>query len=134
MGRCCPGALHRMGEEISEQLDIIPATVQVLQHVGFKCACRQCDRHSESSQIIPRPMSPQPMPDSVESPARVDTVLTAKYANGMPMYRMHEVLLRGEVDVARTTLSQRAIKADGCLRRYTRPCARSCSPAGDSRP
>ena len=53
--RCCQGALHRMGEETSEQLDIIPATVQVLQHVRFKYACRQCDRHGESSQIITSP-------------------------------------------------------------------------------
>jgi transposase len=109
--RCCQGALHRMGEEISEQLDIVPATVQVLQHVRFKYACRQCDRHGESSQIITSPMPPQPMPGSIASPATVATVLTAKYADGMPMYRLHEVLLRGEVDVARTTLSQWAIKA-----------------------
>ena len=109
--RCCQGALHRMGEETSEQLDIIPATVQVLQHVRFKYACRQCDRHGESSQIITSPMPPQPMPGSIASPATVATVLTAKYADGLPMYRMHEVLLRGEVDVARTTLSQWAIKS-----------------------
>jgi hypothetical protein len=67
--RCCQGALHRMGEETSEQLDIIPATVQVLQHVRFKYACRQCDRHGESSQIITSPMPPQPMPGSIASPA-----------------------------------------------------------------
>jgi transposase len=109
--RCCQGALHRMGEEISEQLDIVPATVQVLQHVRFKYACRQCDRHGESSQIITSPMPPQPMPGSIASPATVATVLTAKYADGLPMYRLHEVLLRGEVDVARTTLSQWAIKS-----------------------
>lgn len=46
--RCGQGALHRMCEETSEQLDIIPATVQVLQHVRFKYACRQCDRQGES--------------------------------------------------------------------------------------
>lgn len=109
--RCCQGALHRMGEETSEQLDIVPATVQVLQHVRFKYACRQCDRHGESSQIITSAMPPQPMPGSIASPATVATVLTAKYADGLPMYRLHEVLLRGEVDVARTTLSQWAIKS-----------------------
>ena len=109
--RCCQGALHRMGEDISEQLDIVPATVQVLQHIRFKYACRQCDRHGESSQIITSPMPPQPMPGSIASPATVATILTAKYADGLPMYRMHEVLLRGEVDVARTTLSQWAIKS-----------------------
>lgn len=109
--RGCQGDLHRMGEETSEQLDIIPATVQVLQHVRFKYACRQCDRHGESSQIITSPMPPQPIPGSIASPATVATVLTAKYADGMPMYRLHDALLRGEVDVARTTLSQWAIKS-----------------------
>jgi len=109
--RCCQGALHRMGEETSEQLDIVPATVQVLEHVRFKYACRQCERHGETSQIITSPMPPQPMPGSIASAATVATVLTAKYADGMPMYRLHEALLRGEVDVARTTLSQWAIKS-----------------------
>ena len=109
--RCCQGALHRMGEEISEQLDIVPATVQVLQHVRFKYACRQCDRHGESSQIITSPMPPQPMPGSIASPATVATILTTKYADGLSMYRLHAVLLRGEVD------------------RCTKPCGASCWPA-----
>lgn len=108
---CCQSALHRMGEEVSEQLDIIPATVQVLQHVRFKYACRHCDRHGEGAPIITSPMPPQPIPGSIASPATVATVLTAKYADGMPMYRQHEALLRGDIDVARTTLSQWAIKS-----------------------
>jgi transposase len=109
--QCCQGALHRMGEETSEQLDIIPATVQVLQHVRFKYACRQCDRHGEASKIVTSPMPAQPIPGSIASAATVATVLTAKYADGMPMYRMHDALLRSDVDVARTTLSQWAIKS-----------------------
>jgi len=108
---CCQGALHRMGEETSEQLDIIPATVQVLQHVRFKYACRQCDRHGESSKIVTSPMPAQPIPGSNASPGTVATVLTAKYADGMPLYRQHDWLLRGDVDVARGTLAQWCIKA-----------------------
>lgn len=108
---CCQGDLHRMGEETSEQLDIVPATVQVLQHVRFKYGCRHCDRHGEASTIITSPMPPQPMPGSIASASTLATVLTAKYVDGTPMYRLHDALLRGEVDVARTTLSQWAIKA-----------------------
>jgi transposase len=108
---CCQGALHRMGEETSEQLDIIPATVRVLQHVRFKYACRHCDRHGESSKIITSPMPPQPIPGSNASAGTVATVLTAKYADGMPLYRQHDWLLRGDVDVARGTLAQWCIKA-----------------------
>ena len=74
---CCQGALHRMGEETSEQLDIIPAKVQVLQHVRFKYGCRHCDRHGEASTIITSPMPPQPMPGSIASASTLATVLTA---------------------------------------------------------
>lgn len=108
---CCQGALHRMGEETSEQLDIIPATVQVLQHVRFKYACRLCDRHGEASKITTSPMPPQPIPGSNASPGTLATVLTAKYADGMPLYRQHAALLRGEVDVARGTLAHWCIKS-----------------------
>jgi transposase len=108
---CCQGTLHRMGEETSEQLDIIPAKVQVLQHVRFKYACRQCDRHGESSKIVTSPMPAQPIPGSNASAGTVATVLTAKYADGMPLYRQHDWLLRGEVDIARGTLAQWCIKA-----------------------
>jgi transposase len=108
---CCQGALHRMGEETSEQLDIIPAKVQVLQHVRFKYACRQCDRHGASSKIVTSPMPAQPIPGSNASAGTVATVLTAKYADGMPLYRQHDWLLRGEVDIACGTLAQWCIKA-----------------------
>ncbi len=98
---CCQNALHRMGKEMSEQLDIIAATVQVIQHVRFKYACRHCDRHGEASRIVISAMPPQPLPGSNASAGAVATVLTAKYADGMPLYRQHDWLLRGEVDVAR---------------------------------
>jgi transposase len=108
---CCQGALHRMGEETSEQLNIIPAKVEVLQHVRFKYGCRQCDRHGESSKIITSPMPPQPIPGSIASAATVATVLTAKYADGTPLYRQHDALLRGQVDVARGTLGHWCIRS-----------------------
>lgn len=108
---CCHGALHRMGEETSEQLNIIPATVEVLQHVRFKYGCRQCDRHGESSKILTSPMPPQPIPGSIASASTVATVLTAKYADGTPLYRLHDAFLRGEVDVARGTMANWVIKS-----------------------
>jgi transposase len=52
-----------------------------------------------------------PIPGSNASPGTLAAVLTAKYADGMPLYRRHEALLRGEVDVARGTLAQWCIKS-----------------------
>ena len=61
---CCGNRdLHRMGEEISEQLDIIPAKIQVIQHVRPKYACRACE-----GQIKTAAMPAQPIPGSVAAP------------------------------------------------------------------
>ena len=68
---CCDGALHRMGEEVSEQLHIVPAKVEVLQHVRFKYACRQCEQHGIASNIITSAMPAQPIPRSIASASTV---------------------------------------------------------------
>ncbi len=87
---CCQGILHKMGEEVSEQLHIVPAKVQVWQHVRFKYACRHCEQNAPSSQIITSSMPAQPMPGSIASASTstLAMILTAKYADGIPLYRM----------------------------------------------
>ena len=64
---CCQGALHRIGEDVTEQLHIVPATVCVLQHARFKYACRRCEQQATSCQIVTSPMPAQPIPDSIAS-------------------------------------------------------------------
>ena len=49
---CCQGALHRIGEDISEQLHIPPATPWVWQHVRFKYGCRHCEQHELSAPVV----------------------------------------------------------------------------------
>jgi transposase len=56
-------------------------------------------------------MPPQPIPGSNASAGTVATVFAAKYADGMPLYRRYDWLLRGDVDIARGTLAQWCIKA-----------------------
>jgi transposase len=86
---CCQGAMHRMGEQTSEQLHI-EVKASVLQHVRFKYACRHCERHAEHTPIVIAPMPAQPLPGSNASPAMIATVMTAKYADGTPLYRMED--------------------------------------------
>ena len=45
----CGCTLSRIGEETSEQLDIEPAKIQVLQNVRFKYACRSCEGSSATT-------------------------------------------------------------------------------------
>ncbi len=93
-------AMERFGEEVSEQLDIIPATFQVLQHVRGKYRCPCC-----SGLIRTAPMPAQPIPKSMASPGLLAHIATAKYLDAMPLYRQQRQLERIGMEVSRTTLA-----------------------------
>jgi len=98
--------LHRIGEEVSEQLEIIPAKVHVLQHIRPKYGCRCCD-----SSPITVSMPPQPIPGSIASPSLLAQVIVGKYQDGLPLNRMEQVLQRAGMTLARSTLSHWMIRS-----------------------
>ena len=130
----------RIGEMVAEQADIIPARVQVIQNVRFKygpcCACdgvfpevvaaptdvAPSDDAVEMSAaaapsplpepraIIVAPLPAQPIPKSIASPGTCAFVTTAKYADGLPLYRLEKILARYGLDVSRGTLAAWMIK------------------------
>ncbi|MEJ1335802.1 MAG: IS66 family transposase [Candidatus Sedimenticola sp. (ex Thyasira tokunagai)] len=89
-----------IGEEASEQLDIIPAKVRVLVHVRKKYACKACE---EGVQIAPLP--PQPIPKSNASAGLLAHVAVAKYQDALPLYRQEQILKRTGVELGRNTLA-----------------------------
>lgn len=109
--RCpCGCQKERIGEEVSEQIDIIPAKVQVLKHIRFKYACKQCDGAPETA-----PMPPQPIPKSQASPGFLAYIVTSKYADALPLYRQCHILKRSGIDYARNTLCHQVVKAGELL-------------------
>jgi len=119
--RCCPHdgrPLQAMGEVVSEQLDIVPATIQVLRHVRvqYACDCGQC--------IKTAPLPPQPIPKSNASPGLLAHITVSKYQDALPLYRQETILQRIGVELPRSTLSQWMIKA-GTLPAIDQPAARS---------
>jgi len=106
---CCSNALHRMGEEISEQLHY-EVKASVLQHVRFKYACRHCDRHAEGAPIVTAPMPAQPLPGSNASAAIIAAVTVGKFVDGTPLYRMEDVLARANIPITRGTLAKWIIR------------------------
>ncbi|NIP72027.1 MAG: IS66 family transposase, partial [Gammaproteobacteria bacterium] len=99
-------ALERIGEEVTEQLDIVPAKVQVIRHVRPKYACPCC----EDTGVHTAAMPPQPIPGSIASPGLLAHVATAKYVDGLPLYRMETILGRSGVDLPRATLAHWMIR------------------------
>lgn len=104
---CCEGQpLVRMGEDVSEQLDIVPATVRVLRHIRFKYACKACEE-----TVVTAALPPQPLPKSNASPDLLAWCLLAKYADALPLYRQEGIFKRYGVDLPRNTLARWVI---GC--------------------
>jgi len=106
--RLCPhdGALlEEIGEAISEQLDIVPAKIQVLRHIRKKyaCACGAC--------IKTAPLPAQPIPKSLASPGLLAHVTVSKYQDALPLYRQEQILQRIGVDIPRATLANWMIQA-----------------------
>jgi transposase len=111
--RLCPhdGAeLEAIGEETSEQLDIVPAKVRVLRHVQVKYACRRCRDHLATA---PKPRSP--IPGSQVSPGLLAHVAVSKYLDHWPLYRQGQVFERMGAVVHRSTMSHWMCKAGALL-------------------
>ena len=101
----CGCTLVEIGEDISEQVDIIPAQVQVIQHVRKKYACKGCD-----DMIKIAPKATMLLPKSLASANTMAYVIISKYADGLPLYRLSGILKRYGIDMSRQTLSESVLK------------------------
>ena len=107
----CGCALTRIGEEISEQYDIVPARAQVIQNVRFKYACRSCEGTSHDGKAVTIADVPaQPIPKSNASPGLLAHIAVAKFQDGLPLYRLSGILARSNIDVSRTTMANWMIR------------------------
>ena len=94
----CGCTLTRIAEEISEQLDVIPAQVRVLQHVRIKYACKACEETIRTAGL-----PPQPLPKSNASPGLLAHIAVAKYQDALPLARQEQILQRAGIDIPRAT-------------------------------
>ena len=104
---CACGCMREcIGEQTSEQLEIIPATLQVLVHVRKKYACKHCE-----DGVVTAPLPAQPIPKSNASPSLLANIAVAKYQDALPLYRQESVLKRQGIELPRNTLASWMIKA-----------------------
>ena len=85
----CGHALHKIGEEVSEQLDYIPAQVKVIQHVRYKYGCKSCE---EGVKVAPAPS--QPIPKGIATANLLAHVFVSKFDDHLPLYRQAEIWQR----------------------------------------
>ena len=102
----CGCALTKIGEDKTEQLDIIPAKIQIIEHINLKYACKAC---LDTIKTASTPK--QPIPRSIASPGLLAYVLTSKYKDHLPLYRQESIFQRMGVDIVRNTLAHWVIKS-----------------------
>lgn len=96
---CCGGALHRIGESISEMLDHVPAQLRVVRIRRPKYGCRTCDT------IHQAPAPERPIAKGLATPSLLTHVLISKYCDHLPLYRQSQIFARQGVKLNRSTLA-----------------------------
>jgi transposase len=95
----CGGKLSKLGEDVSEMLEYVPASFQVIRHVRPKMACTKCDA------IVQAEAPSRPIARGMASPGLLAHVLVSKYADHLPLYRQAEIYAREGVELDRSTLA-----------------------------
>lgn len=96
----CGGKLKPLGEDVSEVLEYVPASLKVIQYVRPKLACGCCDR------IVQAAAPSRPIERSIAGPGLLAHVLTSKYSDHLPLYRQSEIYARWRVELDRSTLAE----------------------------
>jgi len=96
----CGRDLVKIGEDISEQLDVEPARFFVHRHIRPQYACRACET------ITAAPIPPAIIDGGLAAPGLLAWVAIGKYADHLPLYRIEQIAARQEVILSRSTLAE----------------------------
>ncbi len=104
----CGHRLNEIEPEVSEQIVIIPPTVYVRRNVRKKYTCNHCkgDERTEAGKIVVTApfKTPQIFPGSNLSVETLVFLLLSKWLDGIPFYRISEILLRNKIEIPRGTM------------------------------
>jgi transposase len=100
--RCpyCGGAMHVIGEDVAEMLDVVPALYQVKVIRRPRYGCRGCE-----SAVVQAPAPERPLTGGMATEALLAQVLVAKYSDHLPLYRQAQIFARHGIDLDRSTLA-----------------------------
>jgi transposase len=96
----CGAALVKIGEHVSEKLDVEPLRFFVRREVHPQYACRRCET------IVAEPVAPSILDRGLAAPGLLAQVAIHKYADHLPLYRQEAIFARHGIEIGRTTLAE----------------------------
>jgi transposase len=96
---CCGGMLHKLGEDVTEMLELVPRQWKVVQHVREKFSCRSCEK------ITQPPAPSHPIARGRAGPGLLAHVLFGKYGLHLPLTRQSATYAREGVPLDVSTLA-----------------------------
>ncbi|SMP00054.1 Transposase, partial [Paracoccus laeviglucosivorans] len=103
---CGCGVMHKIGEDRTERLDIVPAKLRVIVTVRPKYACRTC-----TDGVTQAPAPSHLIMGGLPTEATLAHVLVSKYADHLPLYRQSQIMARAGLDLHRAVLADWVGKA-----------------------
>lgn len=95
----CGGAIHPIGETVSEMLDWVPARLRVIRISRPRYGCRSC------GTIHQAPAPERPIAKGLATPGLLAHVLVSKYCDHQPLYRQAQIFARHGIKLNRSTLA-----------------------------
>jgi transposase len=108
---CCGGALHQIGEDVAERLDVVPTTFRVLVTRRPRYGCRSCE-----NAVVQAPAPARIVEGGIPTEALIAQVLVSKYADHLPLYRQAQIYARQGIQLDRSTLADWVGRAAWYLR------------------
>lgn len=96
---CCQTRKTIFGQDVTEELEMIPAKFFVNQYVRYKYTCPVCEGYVSQGSLPPRPLE-----RGIPGPGVLAEVVANKYANHLPLYRQQEIFQRIGLTFPRSTL------------------------------
>jgi transposase len=97
--RNAQGELRKLGEDVSEMLEYVPASFVVIRYVRTKLSCTKCDC------IVQAKAPSRPIERGIAGPGLLAHVLVSKYRDHQPLYRQSEIYARQGVELERSTMA-----------------------------
>jgi transposase len=109
----CGVKLTHIGDDIFKEIILIPATVEVIKNIKRKYACKTCEGTSDESKpgVITAKSPAKLLPGTMVTASFLAYIIISKFCDGLPYYRLANILNRFEIFLNRGTMCKWTIKA-----------------------